>query len=84
MEKTVLKDYQVRCPQRTDIELSDEVKAIDAKLKEDPNNGDLWMERGLALAGQKLMREAVEAYSKAISIDPFKGIAICRSSQARR
>lgn len=74
MEQIVKKDYQVRCPQRTEIELSDEVKAIDKKLQESPNDGDLWMERGLALSKQKLMREAVEAYSKAISIDPFKGI----------
>ena len=74
MEQIILKDYQVRCPERTDVELSEEVKAIDKKLEEDPGNGDLWMERGLALASQKLMREAVEAYSKAISIDPFKGI----------
>ena len=74
MEQIVKKDYQVRCPQRTQVELSDEVKAIDEKLKATPNDADLWMERGLALAGQKLMREAVEAYSKAISLDPFKGI----------
>lgn len=74
MEATVKKDYQVRCTQRTEIELSDEVKAIDKKLALEPKNADFWMERGLALAGQRLMREAVEAYSKAISLDPFKGI----------
>lgn len=74
MEQIVKKDYQVRCVQRTEIELSEEVKAVDKKLLENPKDADLWMERGLALAKQKLMREAVEAYSKAISIDPFKGI----------
>ena len=61
MEQIVKKDYQVRCPQRTEVELSDEVKAIDKKLQECPNDGDLWMERGLALAKQKLMREVLES-----------------------
>lgn len=70
----IRKDHQVRCPIRTEAELSPAVLEVDEKLKADPNNPDLWMERGLALAGQKLMREAVEAYSKAISLDPFKGI----------
>ena len=54
--------------------LSDAVLAVDKKLAADRENGDLWMERGLRLADQQLMREAVEAFSKAISIDPFKGI----------
>lgn len=74
MDTTVKKDYQVRSPERTQVELSAEVKEIDEKIAADPKNGDLWMERGLALAKQRLMREAVEAYSKAISLDPFKGI----------
>ena len=82
MEATVKKDYQVRCTQRTEIELSDEVKAIDKKLALEPKNADFWMERGLALAGQRLMREAVEAYSKAISLDPFKGIYYTGTSLA--
>ena len=70
----VNKEFQVISIERTNVPLSAEVLAVDEKLKNDLNNADLWMERGLALAGQKLMREAVEAYSKAISIDPFKGI----------
>ena len=74
MEAIIKKDYQVRCPQRTEVPLSEAVQEIDRRLASDPKNADLWMERGLALAGQRLMREAVEAYSKAISIDPFQGI----------
>lgn len=70
----VNKACQVETIERTQMPLSDAVLAVDKKLAADRENGDLWMERGLRLADQQLMREAVEAFSKAISIDPFKGI----------
>lgn len=47
--------------------------AMDA-LRGNEENGDLWMELGLAYAKQYMMRDAVEAYSRAIACDPFKGI----------
>ncbi|MBR6735829.1 MAG: hypothetical protein IKL92_03040 [Oscillospiraceae bacterium] len=50
------------------------ILAIREQLKEDKYNADLWMELGLALAKERMMYESVEAYSRAISIDPFKGI----------
>lgn len=70
----VEKTYQVETIERTENPLSDAVLAVDKKIAEDPKNADLWMERGLRLAEQQLMREAVEAFSKAISLDPFQGI----------
>ena len=70
----VEKTCQVETVMRTEAVLSSAVLDVDGKLKKDPANAFLWMERGLALAEQQLMREAVEAFSKAISLDPFQGI----------
>lgn len=70
----VEKAYQVEPVTRTEAVLSAAVLDVDKKLEKDPGNAFLWMERGLALAGQQLMREAVEAFSKAISLEPFQGI----------
>ncbi len=73
MEK-VAKELQILPMEHTNIPLSEEVKAIDVKIKENPDNADLWMERGLALAKQLLFRESVEAFSNAIALNPFCGI----------
>jgi tetratricopeptide (TPR) repeat protein len=70
----VVKELEVTTWERCDAPLSDEVLAIDEKLKADPRNADLWMERGLALGRQNLFREETEALSKAIALAPFKGI----------
>lgn len=72
--KLAPKEHQVADPIRTPGPYPDAVAEIDEKLKADPKNADLWMQRGLALAGGFYMREAVEAYSRAIELDPFKGI----------
>lgn len=71
---SVFKLHQVADPVRTELPLSDEVKAIDAELAQQSDNSELWMQRGLALSSQNLMREAVEAYSRAIALDPFNGV----------
>lgn len=73
MDKIFKQAYQ-DCPIDPEIPLSDEVKEIDAKIKETPDNAELWMERGLALAKIRLMRESVEAFSNAIALEPFCGI----------
>lgn len=72
--ETVTKELQVLPLEHTNIPLSDKVKAIDAKIKADPENSDLWLQRGLALAEQLLFRESVEAFSNAIALNPFCGI----------
>lgn len=48
--------------------------AINAKLAADPDSAALWMEKGLALAGSALYREAGECYARAIALEPFNGI----------
>ncbi len=53
------------------IELSPEVQAVDQQLKSDPDNAQLWMERGLRLAAINMQQEAVEAFSNAIALEPF-------------
>ena len=73
MEK-VTKELQVLPMEHTNVPLSDEVKAIDEKIKANPDCAQLWMERGLALANQLLFRESVEAFSNAIALEPFCGI----------
>lgn len=60
--------------ERQTYEADDELKAINAKIEADPENSDLWMEKGLYLSQFELYREAEECYAHAISIDPFKGI----------
>lgn len=73
MEK-IAKELQVLPFEHANVPLPDEVKAVDEKLKLNPDNADLWMERGLALAKQLLFRESVEAFSNAIALNPFCGI----------
>lgn len=68
------RETQVSNPQRCERPLSKAVTMIDQKIKDDPNNASLWFERGMALVEDKMMREAVEAYSRAIALDPFNGL----------
>ncbi len=68
------KEYQIANQTRTQLELPEKVQKIDESLQKDPNDAKLWMERGLALSEVSLMREAVEAYSRAIALEPFCGI----------
>jgi len=70
----LIRELEVTPRKHSDLAPGAEVLAIDAKLTENPYDGELWMERGLALARQSLHRQAVESYSKALAIDPFKGI----------
>ena len=67
----VRSENQVANPVRTNIELSEKVLELNKQLAKDPENAELWIKRGLALVEQNLMREAVESYSKALSLDPF-------------
>ncbi|MDO5545957.1 MAG: tetratricopeptide repeat protein [Eubacteriales bacterium] len=60
--------------ERVCYEPDEELLAVNAKLEADPDNADLWMEKGLVLAKSSLYREAEECYAHAISIAPFNGI----------
>ncbi len=57
-----------------DVALSDKVLEMEEKLKVDPKNPDLWMQKGIALRGQMLFREAIEAYSIGLTYDPFHAL----------
>lgn len=59
---------------RSDLSFSLEVKKIEDKIKEDPENPDLWMAKGLELSKQMLFREAIEAYSIGLSYNPFHAL----------
>ena len=51
-----------------------EVEAIDKELKENSQNAELWFKRGLALGNVRLMRDAIQSFSRAIALDPMCGI----------
>ncbi|MBO8436333.1 MAG: hypothetical protein IAA97_05090 [Spirochaetes bacterium] len=51
-----------------------EVEKIDEKLKQSPQDAELWFSRGLALGNERLMRDAVKSFSRAIALDPSCGI----------
>jgi tetratricopeptide (TPR) repeat protein len=59
---------------RSNIEPCEEVLTADAKLREDPSNPDLWMEKGRAFRKQMLVREAIDAYSMGLTINPFHAL----------
>ncbi|WP_236687097.1 tetratricopeptide repeat protein [Ornithinibacillus californiensis] len=56
------------------IEFSPEVLEIEKEIKETPSNPDLWMKKGLALSKSWQFREAIDAYSIALSYDPFHAL----------
>lgn len=60
--------------ERVAYEPDEELSAVNAKIEADPENAELWMEKGLVLAKSSLYREAEECYAHAISIEPFNGI----------
>lgn len=71
------RETQVANPKRCSQPLTEAVMLIDKKLSKYPNNASLWFERGMALVEDKMMREAVESYSRAIALDPFNGLYYC-------
>ena len=74
IQRKLVQSQEVSSWERVCYEPDEALCAIEEKLKADPDNAELWMEKGLALAGASLYREAGECYAHAISIDPFNGI----------
>ncbi len=74
IECILRRSYEVSDPMPSEYTADEELMAIEAKLAEDPDNAELWMEKGLCLAKASLYREAEECYAHAISLDPFNGI----------
>jgi tetratricopeptide (TPR) repeat protein len=69
------KDTQILL-KRSNLEYSDDVKRIASQLDTQPNNPELWMKKGLALAKQMLFREATEAFSTGLTYDPFNWLLL--------
>ncbi len=57
-----------------EIEETEALKEIDAKLAEAPEDEKLWFDRYKEMVNQSNMREAIHCLSRAIAIDPFCGI----------
>lgn len=74
IKRTLSRSYEVSDPTPSTYEPDEKLAEIEAKIAADPDNSELWMEKGLALAGSELYREAEECYAHAISLDPFNGI----------
>lgn len=74
-EKRADKETQIQL-NRSNLPFSQEVIEIENKIKENPGNAELWMEKGLALSKQMLFREAIEAYSMALSYNPFHALTL--------
>ncbi len=59
---------------KSNFQVSEEVQAIDKELEVSPANADLWMQKGLALSKSWKFREAIDAYSTALSYNPFHSL----------
>ena len=74
IERKLVQNLEVSSWERVEYTPDEDLKAVQAKIDADPENAELWMEKGLVLAGSALYREAGECYAHAISIDPFNGL----------
>lgn len=72
-EERAAKETQIHS-KRSQLPFSSDVKEIEVKLEDDPENPELWMEKGLQLSKQMLFREAVESYSMGLSYAPFHAL----------
>lgn len=68
---TLVMAYQVASWERNEAPEAEKVAALDAQLAQDPENWELWMNRGIQIAFMGYPREAVECFSRAIAINPF-------------
>lgn len=74
IERKLNRSYEVSSVEPSTYEADEDLKAIEAELAKDPDNAELWMRKGLALAGAELYRESEECYAHAISLEPFNGL----------
>ncbi len=74
IKANLVQELEVSSWERVSYEPSEELKAVEEKIAQDPENTALWVEKGLLFAASSLYREAEECYAHAIAIDPFEGI----------
>jgi len=59
----------------TNMPKTPNLKKIEEEIKENPNNPNLRIDKGLELSKSMLFKEAIDAYSEAIYLDPFHALA---------
>lgn len=74
IERELKQEYETSSWDRVAYTPDEGLAAINEKLAADPDNAQLLMEKGLALAKVSLYREAGECYARAIALEPFNGI----------
>ncbi|MFA1822750.1 tetratricopeptide repeat protein [Virgibacillus oceani] len=57
------------------VSRTEEYRNIENKIEKDKFSADLRVEKGLELCKSMLFKEAIDAYSEAISLDPFHALA---------
>ncbi len=60
---------------KSNLKPSEEVLEISKRISDDYTNTDLWMDKGIALSKQMLFREAIDAFSKGLSFNPFHSLS---------
>lgn len=73
IERTLVKARSVSSWERNEFVPDEELMSLDARIGAQPDNAQLWLEKGLCLAGASLYREAGECYARAIALEPFNG-----------
>lgn len=74
VKRDLVQAYEVSSWERVQYEPDENLTAMEEKIKADPDNAQLWMEKGLELAKSALYREAGECYARAIALNPEEGI----------
>lgn len=71
--KAYARSQQVATQDRSAVEPTPRLLAAQEALAAAPDAADLWLEKGHALGEMGLFREAIEAFSRGIAVDPFHG-----------
>ena len=74
IKRELKQELEVSSWERVAYTPDEELNALQAKLDADPENAELWMEKGLLLGRAFLCREAGECFDHAIALDPFNGV----------
>lgn len=74
IERTLVKSQAVSSWERIEYVPDEELNAINSRLEGQPESAELWLQKGLCLAGASLFREAGECFARAIALEPFNAM----------
>ena len=74
LQRALNQAYETSSWERVQYIPNEEFKELEKKIAADPDNAQLWLEKGLLFADSMLYREAGECYAHAIALEPFNGI----------